>query len=174
MPDPFPGYARQEEKDVTKPLGRLRLGVAVSLIAVLPGCGGGSTDPDPPVRPTATPAPVTTVIFQSAFPPLGSFDGAIGDFAIPNSGAVRATLDWTFPQNDMDLFIFSGTTCNDFETFLITGSAPGCILLGQDIDAVRKPAVVTFNATQAQNARILVFNFGSTNESGVVQITLTR
>lgn len=158
---------------MTKPLERLRLAAALT-IALLPGCGGGSTDPDPPPPPTPTPVPVTTVIFQSAFPPLGSFEGAIGDFAIPNNGSVRATLDWTFPQNDMDLFIFSGTTCVDFETFLISGAAPGCTLLGQDIDTVRKPAVVTFNATQAQNARILVFNFGNTNESGVVQITLTR
>jgi hypothetical protein len=28
--------------------------------------------------------------------------------------------------------------------------------------------------TQAQNARILVVNLGPTNESGVVQVTLTR
>ena len=47
-------------------------------------------------------------------------------------------------------------------------------MLGQDIDLTRKPAVVTFNVAAAQNARLLVVNFGSTTESGVVQVTLTR
>lgn len=153
---------------------RLRLAAGLALAALLPACGGGSTNPDPPVTPTATPAPTTTVIFQSAFPPLEEFGYAVGDFAIPNSGSVRVTMDWTFASNDMDIIIFSGTTCTDFEAYFTAGSAPGCTVLGQDLDAVRKPAVVNFNVTQAQNARIFLFNLGPTSESGVVQITLTR
>ena len=50
----------------------------------------------------------------------------------------------------MDLFIFSGNTCNDLESFLVNGAAPGCTLLGQDVDGVRKPAVVNFTAAASR------------------------
>lgn len=154
---------------------RSRLAVAFALMVVLPACGGGgSTSPNPVPAATPTPAPTTTVIFQSAFPPLEQFGVAIGDFPIPNGGTVRATMDWTFATNDMIFFIFSGTTCTDFETFFDTGSAPGCTLLGQHIALRAKPGVITFNVTAAQNARLLLANLGPTGESGVVQITLTR
>jgi hypothetical protein len=80
-------------------------------MAGLPACGSSTTAP-PPVA-TPVPTPTTSVIFQATFPPVEPFDGAIGDFAIPSAGAVRAQLDWTFATNDMDLFVFSGTTCTD-------------------------------------------------------------
>jgi hypothetical protein len=159
---------------VTQVPGR-RLVCAFALMIGLPACGGGgSTAPNPVPTATPTPAPTTTVIFQSAFPPLDQFEYAVGDFPIPNNGAVRATLEWTFATNDMLFFIFSGTTCTDFETFLTTGSAPGCTLLGQHFTPGVKPKVITFNVTAAQNARLLLANLGPTGESGVVQITLTR
>jgi hypothetical protein len=150
----------------------VRLVCALALMAGLPGCGGGTTTP-PPVA-TPVPTPTTTVIFQSAFPPLDPGDGAAGDFSIPNNGAVRVTMDWTFASNRMFIWIFSGTTCTDFLTFLQTGVAPGCTVLGQDIDPATKPANITFDIAQTQNARILVVNLGPTSESGVVQVTLTR
>ena len=146
--------------------------VALALMVGLPGCGGGTTTP-PPVA-TPVPTPTTSVIFQSAFPPLDPGDGAAGDFSIPNGGTVRVTMDWTFASNFMFIWVFSGTTCTDFETFFDTGAAPGCTTLGMDIDPATKPASFTFNVAAAQNARILVVNLGPTNESGVVQITLTR
>ena len=154
---------------------RDRLAVAFALTVALPACGGGgSTSPNPVPTATPTPAPTTTVIFQSAFPPLDQFNYALGDFPIPNNGTVRATLEWTFATNDLLFFIFSGTTCTDLETFLTTGSAPGCTLLGQQFTPGVKPKVISFDVTAAQNARILVANLGPTGESGVVQITLTR
>jgi hypothetical protein len=149
------------------------LACAVALLSVLSGCGGDGPDPIVPL-PTPPPATTTTVIFQSAFPPLDQFETAIGDFPIPNSGAVRATMDWTFATNDMIFFIFSGTTCTDFDTFFSTGSAPGCTLLGQHVTRGVKPGVITFNVGATQNARLLLANLGPTGESGVVQITLTR
>jgi hypothetical protein len=68
------------------------------------------------------------------------------DFNIGGSGAVRATMDWTFATNQMFLYIMAGITCTDqdFVTFLTTG------------------------------ARVFVVNLGPTGESGVVTITLTR
>jgi hypothetical protein len=149
-----------------------RLVVALVLMVGLPGCGGGTTTP-PPVA-TPVPTPTTTVIFESAFPPLVAGDGAAGDFAIPNNGNVRVTMDWTFASNRMYIWIFSGTTCTDFMTFLQNGSAAGCTPLGQDIDPTTKPASISFDVAGAQNARILIVNLGPTNESGVVRITLTR
>lgn len=151
-----------------------QLACALALTIVLPASGGGgSTGPNPPPTSTSTPEPTTSVIFEAAFPPLQPDEGVAGDFSIPNSGLVRVTMDWTFPTNQMVYFIFSGTTCSDFETYFRTGAAPGCTLLGQHVAGV-KPAVVTFNVSAAQNARILLANLGPTGESGVVHITLTR
>lgn len=149
------------------------LALVAALIVVLPGCGSTPVAPPPP-PPTPTPTPTTTVIFQSAFPPLDPGFFAFGTFDIPAAGSVRATMDWTFPANRMFLFIFNGTTCVDFVTFLNTGAAPGCTLLGSDLEPNTKPALITFSASQAQQARVLVFNLGPTGESGVVQVTLTR
>jgi hypothetical protein len=163
----------KEDKNVTIRHAGLRLAV-LSLAAVLPGCGGDSGNNPVVPTPTPVPTPTTSVIFQSAFPPLDPGGGAIGDFAIPNAGAVRAQMDWTFPANRMFIFIFSGTTCDDTVTFFLTGAAPGCTVLGQDIDPNTKPAVVNFTVAAAQNARVLVVNLGPTGESGVVQVTLTR
>jgi hypothetical protein len=158
---------------VTRVPGR-RLACAFALMIGLPACGGGGSVVAPPL-PTPTPTPVTTtVIFEAAFPPLEAGDGAIGDFSIPNAGAVRATLDWTFRTNGMVFFLFSGTTCTDFEGFFENGAAPGCTLLGQHVLPSIKPGVVTFNVAAAQNARLVVVNLGPTGESGVVQVTLTR
>ena len=149
-----------------------RAACALALMIGLPGCGGGTTTPDPPPT-TQPPAPVTSVVFQSTLA-LGPEDGGIGDFSIPNNGLVRVTLDWTFPTNDLVYFVFSGTTCTDFLTFFQNGAAPGCTLLAQHIALGVKPAVVTFNVSAAQNARILILNLGERQESGVVQVTLTR
>ena len=159
---------------MTRVPGR-RLAAAFALMIGLPACGGGgSTGPNPPPTATPTPAPTTTVIFQEAFPPLDAGDGVAGDFNIPGAGAVRATMDWTFPSNGMVYFIFSGTTCTDFATYFSTGAAPGCTLLGQHIIPTIKPGVITFSVTAAQTARVVVVNLGPTGESGVVQVTLTR
>lgn len=153
-----------------------RLACAFALLIGLPACGGGgsTTSPNPPPTATPTPAPTTTVIFQEAFPPLDAGEGVVGDFSIPSAGTVRATMDWTFPANTMLYFIFSGTTCTDFETFFSTGSAPGCTLLGQHIAAGIKPGIINFTVPAAQNARVVVVNLGPGGESGVVQVALTR
>jgi hypothetical protein len=159
---------------VTRVPGR-RLAAALALMIGLPACGGGGGIVDPPPPTTPTPAPTTTtVVFQAAFPPLDAGDAVAGDFSIPNGGQVRATMDWTFPTNSMVYFIFSGTTCTDFDTFFSTGAAPGCTLLGQHITPGVKPGVIAFSVAAAQNARVLVVNLGPTGESGVVQVTLTR
>lgn len=153
-----------------------RLAAALALLSVLPSCGGGSTGPNPPPAATPTPSLAPFVIFQSTFPPLDPGDIAFGDFTISAPGAVRATMDWTFPSNQVFLFVFSGTTCTpeDFVTFITTGPVGACTLLASDLDPSTKPAVATFNATAASGARVVVLNLGPTGESGTVQVTLTR
>lgn len=152
----------------------LRL-AALSLVAVLPACGGGGGIVDPPPPPTPTPLP-PFVIFQSAFPPLQPGFFAFGDFTISAPGTVRATMDWTFPSNVMFLFVFSGTGCteDDFIRFLDRGSSNVCVLLGSDVDSSTKPGLATFTATAAGGGRVFVLNLGPTGESGTVQITLQR
>jgi hypothetical protein len=153
-----------------------RLTAVLALLAILPSCGGGSTGPNPPPAATPTPSLAPFVIFQSAFPPLDPGDFAYGDFTISAPGTVRATMDWTFPSNQMFLFVFSGTTCTeqDFITFINTGPVGACTMLASDLEPATKPGLATFNATAAGGARVVVLNLGPTGESGTVQITLAR
>jgi hypothetical protein len=150
----------------------LRLLVAVALIVWLPACGS-DTIPPPPPPPTPTALPPFE-IFRANFPPLDPGDGASGDFSIPSAGTVTVQMDWTFASNRMFIWVFAGLTCEDFGAFLVNGSAPGCTVLGQDLDPNTKPARFTFNATAGGGARVFVLNGGPTGESGNVLITLQR
>jgi hypothetical protein len=152
-----------------------RLLCGVAAIAWLPACGSGDIVPPPPATPTPTPLP-PFVIFQAAFPPLDVGHFVLADFTIGDRGTVRATMDWTFPSNRMYLFIMAGLTCTDqdFITYLRTGTAATCTVLGSDEDPNTKPASITFNVTQPTGARVFVLNLGPTGESGFVNITLQR
>jgi hypothetical protein len=143
----------------------------VALTVGLPACGGSdSTTPNPMATPT--PATGTTTIFTTSFAALPVDGTALADFSIPSAGSVRLTIDWTASANNVDVWVFSGTACTDIATFLRTGNAQSCNLLGLDTGAT-KPAVVTIASTQTQTARVLALNRGPSPETVSVQVTLT-
>lgn len=149
-----------------------RLVWAAAFTVGLSACGGSdSTSPNPVGTPT--PAAGTTTIFTTSLPGIAADGIAIADFSIPNDGDVRMTFDWSSTGNNVDVWVFSGTACTDFTTFLRSGTAQSCNSLGLDTGAGR-PAVVTLRSTQAQTARILALNRGPGVETVAVAVTLTR
>lgn len=150
---------------------RPRLVWAAAFTVGLSACGGSdSTSPNPVATPT--PSAGTTTVFTTSLPAIAADGIAVADFSIPGAGDVRMTFDWSATSNNVDVWVFSGTACTDFTTFLRTGNAQSCNTLGLDTGAGR-PAVVTVSSTQAQTARILALNRGPGVETVNVQVTLT-
>ena len=151
---------------------RPRLVWAAAFTVGLSACGGSdATSPNPAATPT--PATGTTTFFTVNLPGIAADGIATADFSIPNAGDVRMTFDWSSTNNNVDVWVFSGTACTDFALFLRTGNAQSCNTLGLDTGANR-PAVVTISSTQTQTARILALNRGPGVETVAVTATLTR
>ena len=98
------------------------LAVALSMLS-LPGCGGGGgcagnpTGPGCVASPTPTPTPLVTRIVSQGNDSLES--GFLGwvVFTTTTAGTLGVEVNWTFPTNDVDIFLARGSDpCTD-ETF---------------------------------------------------------
>ena len=148
------------------------MAVALGGLLVNAGCGGSSTPSSPSApAPTPVPVPVTTVVTtgQSGINARGS--GVVTDFSLASPGTVRATLRWTFASSDVDVWVLSGTACNTQVNGVPTGA--GCTILCQDIGTSGTSATCSFAAT-AGTFRVWGTNYGSQNESGTFEVTVTR
>jgi hypothetical protein len=152
---------------------RLILALAIGGLVMNSGCGGGSsTSPSPAPAPTPVPGPVTTNIGQGTYraDPLGT--GALATINLGAPGLVRATLQWTFASDDVDLWVLSGTTCATVNSDLVP-SGPGCTILCQDIGTTGTSATCSFNSTSG-TALVWATNYGRNSESGTWIVTVTR
>ena len=141
-------------------------------MAGLPACGGGSDSPMTPVV-TQPPAPTTSSIFSRPYAVGAGFGGGVPNFGfqdvnVPNPGAVQVNFDWTFAASDVDIVV-TAASCPD-------GAAAyfgNCAVLGED-KGFTKPARAQFNVAGAQVIRVFVYNFATVQESGVLNVLLTR
>lgn len=147
-------------------------GFALGVLLVNVGCGGSSSSPSPAPAPTPVPAPVTTRLGSGGYTaaPLGT--GALATITLGNPGAVTANLRWTFASNDVDLWVLSGTSCTTVNSDLVPSGA-GCTILCQDIRVGGTSATCSFNSTSG-TALVWATNYGSSNESGTWEVTITR
>lgn len=142
---------------------------ALALAALLVACGGG--DP-PPTTPTVVspppPAPVSNIVTQG--------NGSLGSkilgpvpFTTTQAGTLSVTVDWTFPSNDVDLFVVRGTDPCTVATF----NNRTCAFLSTAESATQKPERLTINSLPAGAYTLYVANFGATDESVAWQVVLT-
>lgn len=139
--------------------GLTALGLCLAA-AIGPGCGGDKNPLGPHVE--------NVVVFRhdSSFSGLARFAVFVTDFAVPDSGTLRVTVDWTLSTNDLDV-VLSNPACD-----AVALAAGACKVLGTD-EGNGKPAGVTLS-TSATAYRLFVVNRGPESESGTVQAIVTQ
>ena len=151
---------------------RLLVAFAIGGLLVNSGCGGSSSSTSPTPVATPVPAPVTTNIGQGTYQGPAGATGALASINLGAAGLVRATLQWTFASNDVDLWVLSGTTCATVDSNGVPSGA-GCTILCQDIGTTGTSATCSFNSTSG-TALVWATNYGRTSESGTWIVTVTR
>jgi hypothetical protein len=128
--------------------------------AIGPGCGGDKNPLGPHLE--------NVVVFRhdSSFSGLARFAVFVTDFAVPESGTLRITVDWTLSTNDLDL-VLSNPACDT-----VALAAGACKVLGTD-QGNGKPAGVTL-PTSVTGYRLLVVNRGPESESGTILAIVTQ
>jgi hypothetical protein len=151
---------------------RGRLAGALALLAGLTACGGGGSSPTTPVV-TQPPAPTTSSIFSRPYSVGAGLGGGVPNFgfqdvSVPNAGTVQVSFDWTFASSDIDVVV-TPASCPDG----VSAYFGSCTVLGED-KGFNKPARAQFNVSASQSIRVFVYNFASVQESGVLNVLLTR
>jgi len=154
----------------------LMLGVGLVVVMTLGACGnkdnGCSTNPTGPgcpPPPTTVPAQTRNVI------KTGSCEGIDPDvlcffdpFTTNQKGDMDVTVDWTFPEDNIQVMVSSGTCTID----QINGSA--CTFITSSLASTTpKPRILTVRAVAAGTYQLYVGNRGPKTETVSVQIGLT-
>ena len=145
--------------------------LAASLLSllVMSACTDSGPGPSPVVTPVPVTVPVSTVLSQPTVSGLRPGFGSFLDFNVPNTGTLDADFNWTFTNNDVDIYLTT-PSCPSVSALTTPG---GCSILASD-QTLQKPARFSFTVTQAGAARFWVVNLGSSNESGSGTLRLTR
>jgi len=145
-----------------------KVAVALSCLALtpLPGCGGSSGSP------TGGGSRSRNVISQEEWQ-LGALELFQADLSLTGgsggaAATVDATVDWTFPSNDVDMYVTS-TSCTT-QAFV----QETCTYVARADTPTAKPERVAFTVTAAGNYRFWVVNFGPAAESGTLEIAITQ
>ena len=144
--------------------------LAAVLVAVgITGCGGSGTPEGPSSPPpTPTPPPVTTVIEEGAGA-LESSTAAPVVFTTTRTGTLEAIVDWTFAENDLDLFLARGDEPCTLDTF----NDRSCGFIATEESVTLKPERLRVTGLAAGTYSLYVANFGDTDDSISWQLLLT-
>ena len=140
--------------------------LAATLALALCACGGGGVTPAPLPTPTPTPVPPPRVVSQGS---TGLEAGMIGRtvFTTTLSGRLDATVNWTFVEDDLDVYVARGE-CT-FEQFF----GDQCPPAGFSESETAKPEMVTVQGAAPGSYTLFVGNLGPRDESLSWQVVLT-
>jgi len=144
--------------------------VAALLVMGLYGCGSSRTTTSSTPTPTPAPPPVTTVIGNGSCTGLNvNFLCFINSVVTSQAGNLTVTVDWTFPQDAIQVLVVAGSQCT-----LAQINAGQCNFLAMtQVQTTPKPAVLTVHGAAAGTYWLYVGNRGPQIESISYQITLT-
>ena len=116
---------------------------------------------------TIPPPPLKTVIKEASISSL-PVDYVAGQyFSTPATGTVDVTVDWTFAENTVHVWLAKGQ-CT-FEQF----EADTCQYMTQSLVSRPKPRILSMSAAAAGTYTLIVANWGPKDESLSYQIVLT-
>ena len=147
---------------------RRRLAALLLCAALLPACnddevldndGGTLTDPTG-----------ATVLFTQSFPIAAATDLQRPtilsyDVVVPSSGVVRAEVDWTSVDNDIDILVVK----DDCRSGIAAWNRE-CTIYDEDRSSLTKPSRVDFSLSVSATLRVYVFNFSQAPETAVIQV----
>ena len=154
----------------------IRIAVAVGFAMTLAACGDKKTDcstsptaPGCSPPPTTLPAQVRSVIASGNCSGLDvNFLCFFDPFTTSQKGDLDITVDWTFPESNIQVMVSSGTCTLD----QINGGQ--CSFITSSLAAnTPKPRVLTVKAVAAGSYTLYVGNRGPKSESVSAQIGLT-
>jgi hypothetical protein len=138
---------------------------AVALAASLVACGGDNGVP-PTAPSTPAPPPPPVVVSGATGLALEADVLARVVFEATRSGTLDATVDWTFPENDLDVGILGGN-CS-FEQFL----GNQCPIVAISASTTAKPERIS-GAVNAGTYTLFIENTGPGDETISYQVVLT-
>jgi hypothetical protein len=146
-----------------------RLAALLLCAAMLPACNDDDTLVDDDGG-TLTDPTGAEVVFTQSFPIEAAVDlqrPAIlsYDVAVPSGGVVRAEVDWTSIEHDIDILVAK----DDCRSGIAAWNGE-CTVYDQDRSSLTKPARVDFSLAAAANLRVYVFNFSTAPETAVLQV----
>jgi hypothetical protein len=141
--------------------------LAAGLVASLSACGGSDTPTNNPT-PTPPPTPPPPVVISQ----IQGFSIAAGfvsfaNFSTTSVGTLEATVDWTFPANDLDVYLTPGS-CTF--TQLIANQ---CTLVAFSESVTAKPERVRATNVAVGAYTIWVVNAGPGDETLSYQVVFT-
>jgi hypothetical protein len=142
--------------------------LAGSLVCSLAGCGGGS-GPTPVTTTTTTLPPCTQSILLQATAPFPASSVDLGTvLPVGTAGRFDVTLDWTFTDSPIGVFLTASTDCTTLAQF----NARSCNFLIRSEPGGAKPRKVSA-AVPAGSYRFMVANFASRDESLATTVVLS-
>jgi hypothetical protein len=134
-----------------------------------PNCNTNPTGPGCPPPPTTQPAQTRNIIKTGSCVDVGVDVLCFFDpFSTTQRGDLDVTVDWTFPEDIIQVLVSNGTCSLD------QINANQCTFIGTTpASATPKPRVVTIRGVAAGTYQLYVGNRGPNTESLSVQIGLT-
>lgn len=129
-------------------------------------CPAGTTGSPPNCQPT--PPPCRQTPLDQAAEPIEENTLIYFDFSVPETGRLDMTLDWTYPDSPMGLYLVPANTCT-----LDEFNARSCNFLVRSEPSLVKPRKVSQANFSAGNYRWIVGNFRDEPESFTLQVGLS-
>jgi hypothetical protein len=114
------------------------------------------------------PQPVTNVLFSGSDAIPARFL-LYYPFTTTATGTIGATVDWTFPSSDINVYLVRGTDPCSLEQF----NNSRCTFLGSATSTNSKPETVSVPNLAAGAYTLYIANFANVQESLSYQISLT-
>jgi hypothetical protein len=138
-----------------------------ALPVVLTSLAACDTGPTTPSTVPAPPPPVTTTVSEGSRSGLSERLLMRIPFQTSRIGTIRASVDWTFPDTTIYVYISSGTC--EIEQI----NAGECRFIAASLTTAPKPRVLTVTAAQPGDYTLYIGNFAGAEESVSWQVSLT-